>query len=162
MNQSPSQSALNKAAATLLGIWAALWSGFGLFGTEPDPEVVLADWVSGIFRRLEELLVQFQAGELAACDDAGFDGFGLDDSQQNSGAHVARVRAADGTSVGRVNFAGSVAVVVGTGDHNALDESFDANVAPSNTRPEFREASAEIAVWHDFVGGRAGFSEKMA
>jgi hypothetical protein len=71
MAKSPSQSALNSAAAALRGIWAVL----GLLAAEVDPWRVIDDWIHGVFRRLDALLLQFQAGQLAGCDGAGAEGY---------------------------------------------------------------------------------------
>ena len=63
MDTPPALSPILIAAAALRGIWAAV---FSRLGTKLDPHVVISDWVSGIFRRLEELLVQYQAGQYQA------------------------------------------------------------------------------------------------
>ncbi len=69
MDQTPSQSALNMAAAVVRGLWAALLSGFGRRRAAPRPVLVIEDWVNGIFRRLEEMLAQYRAGVLVPCDE---------------------------------------------------------------------------------------------
>ncbi len=159
MNHSPSQSALNKAAATLRGIWAALWSGFGLFGAEPDPEVVIADWVSGIFRRLEELLGQYRAGEIAACDGAEAGAPMAEDSQQ---ACIARARDRAVARTLFVTSADAEAVMTRACGAASVAESWDAHVRRFDTWPGLREVTVQNVAWCQFGGQKVDFSEKMA
>jgi hypothetical protein len=64
MEQTPAQSALNTAAATLRMIWAAMFARFGMFGVEPVRQGATANWCAAIFRRIDALLARYQAGTL--------------------------------------------------------------------------------------------------
>ena len=67
MDQSPSHSALTTVASALRGIWAVVrW-----FAAEVDPLRVIDAWVNEIFRKLDALLLQYQAGQLAPRDGVG-------------------------------------------------------------------------------------------
>ncbi len=64
MNPPQSSSALEIAAATLRGIWAAMLSRFGGLGVAAERQMVTANWVSAIFQRFDALLLRYQAGKL--------------------------------------------------------------------------------------------------
>ncbi len=66
MDQPPSQFALNTATAMMRWFWCGVCSGFGLWAGEADGEMAIHHWISGIFRRLDEMLAQYQAGALAS------------------------------------------------------------------------------------------------
>jgi hypothetical protein len=68
MKFTQSQSALEASAVYLRGLWAVMWLGFGRFGAELDPWRAVDDWINGVFRRLDVMLAQFQAGQIAARD----------------------------------------------------------------------------------------------
>ena len=127
MEQTPSHFALNNAATALGRFWAALWSRFGLFGAGLDPEIVISDWVSGIFRRLEELLVQHQAGDLVACDGAADRGYGTEKSRQICFSHAVPLRVVEADGCARdggmtcASLAVSAVVVADYGDTDAVN-----------------------------------------
>lgn len=160
MDQTHSQSALNTAAAALRGMWAAMCSGFGLWGADPDDQAV-ADWVNGIFRRLEELL----AGQaLGACDVSR-----AADFQQASGARAVPMRAAgaarDGGNAGGIatSPADFTAVVAGVGGAYAVcirQLAFGATAQFLRTARGTQEVLALLAAPRDFGRSKASFFEK--
>jgi hypothetical protein len=66
MDQPPSQFVLNTATAMMRWFWCGVCSGFGLWADEADGEMAIHHWISGIFRRLDEMLAQYRAGALAS------------------------------------------------------------------------------------------------
>jgi hypothetical protein len=139
MDLAPSPSPIEIAAATLRGIWAALWSGFGL-----DLESVISDWVSGIFRRLEELRVQYQAGQTAAVDDAGCGGAGAGNSRVKGSLQAPRMRAAS---------------MIGGVSARQMEDEIAGEQAPQTPR-EILEISACVAAWRDFDGVKGAWVRK--
>jgi hypothetical protein len=63
MDQIQSQSVRTIAAAMMRVVWCGLLSRFGFSAGEADFDVVIHHWVTGIFRRFDELLAQYRAGK---------------------------------------------------------------------------------------------------
>jgi hypothetical protein len=110
-------------------------ASFGLRRREADAQDV-ADWVSGIFRQLEALLVQFQAGHVVACDDV--------ETEVPQRTREARVRVAGGK--GRTSGdAGSVSERLADCDYASVET---AQIA--KTTSDIRDFLTIVAAWRDF------------
>ncbi len=151
MEQANPQSVLNNAAAMVRGFWAVLVSGFGRIGAAMDPDLWITAWVEGIFRRLDDLLARYRAGDLALV--------------ANTGTFQAEPVCADGRARGWgipqrsvTRATQSATVVAGACDADCMEHQHIARTW--KTVAAGWVISVRTAIWRAFVGLEAGFLKK--